>query len=325
MKLFASRGGGKFYDDPLDQAMIARHGAAMLGIYPGWKASYGAAKVLAVLKALNPALKVYNYVETSSQLDDGSEPALWCRAKGWYARKADGTLLQTTTAFDTPTAKRYDVNACSASYDDHGLNHQERFVDWWMQGWRPGYDGHFVDDFMAAPLSPIGDWLGNGADVKNTDPATATAHRVGMMRGVARIRKNEPSAMVMVNTDDASSPEYKGKLDIFRESLMGRNWSLESWAGWDRMIASYRSAIANVRPGGIVVFNVADTDSTPANAPRVGEDRKRHLRYGLTSCLLDDGWFSWTPPASAVPAEIEWFPEFDIDLGAPAAAPAGGP
>lgn len=316
MQLFAIRNGAKNYNDPIDQALIAKHGAALIGMYPTWYRAYGASRVLAIYRALNPTIKVFNYIDISEQLDDDSEPAKWCRAHGWYAKKADGTLLQWTGLFDTPGAKRIDTNPCTRAFDDHGLNHQQRFVDLWLRGWHPGFDGHMVDNFTANPMSPSGDWLGQGRDVANTDPATAAAFRVGMMRGVERIKANEPSALVMVNSDDAGSPEYRGQFDgILRESLVGRNWSLEKRLGWDVMMASYRAALANVKPGGMVVFNVADTDSTDANAPCVGEDRKRHLRYCLTSCLLDDGYFSWSPTASVVAAQLEWFPEFDIDLG----------
>jgi hypothetical protein len=323
MKLFANRNGGKFYDNPADQALIAKHGGVVLGVYPGWKSSYGLDRVLRVYKALNPAIKVFGYMMYADQYDDGSEPAQWCRAKNWYAKSADGTPLQWTTAYDYDGIKRIDVNHTATNHDDHGLNHAERFVDWWMQGYppAPGFDGHFVDNFGPMPMSSPGDWLGKGVDVPNSDPPTALAHRIGMMRGVTRIRKNDPKTIVMANTDDASSPEYKGKLDgIFREGLMGKSWSIEPRLGWPAMMDSYRSAMACVKPGGMVVFGTFDTDKE--NQPRVGEDRNRQLRYGLTSCLLDDGWFNWTPTPSAVPAELEWWPEFDIDLGTPVDPPA---
>jgi hypothetical protein len=324
MKLFAVRSGPKNYDDPADQALIAKHGAVMISAAPGWKPAYGIDRVLRVYKALNPAIKVFSYIMFVDQYDDSSEPAKWCRAEGWYAKKADGTQLQWTTDYDDGATKRLDTNACSTAYDDHGLNHAERHVDWWLRGWRPGFDGHFADNFAPMPMSPLGDWLGKGVDVPNSDPATAKAHRAGLARGAARIRKNEPGALVMANTDDASSVEYKGLLDgIFRESLMGKSWSLETWAGWDKMMASYRSALACVKPGGVVVFSASDQDKN--DAPRVGEDRKRQLRYSLTSCLMDNGYFAWEPTASVVPGELEWWPEFDIDIGDPVDAPVTVP
>jgi hypothetical protein len=84
---------------------------------------------------------------------------------------------------------------------------------------------------------------------------------------------------------------------------MGWGWSLETWAGWGKMMERYRAVLKNTRPPKIVGFNIwgSPTDY-------------RFFRYGYTSCLLDDGYFSFTDKSMEY-SSVSWFDEYDHKLG----------
>ena len=84
---------------------------------------------------------------------------------------------------------------------------------------------------------------------------------------------------------------------------MGLSWSLETWAGWGKMMERYRAVLKNTRPPKIVGFNV---QGSPKDY--------RFFRYAYASCLLDDGYFSFTDK-SAEYSSVPWFDEYDHKLG----------
>jgi hypothetical protein len=115
----------------------------------------------------------------------------------------------------------------------------------------------------------------------------------------------------MGNTDcDLSPPEFADQLEgAFLEGLMGKRWSLETGAGWPAMMARYRAALANSRAPHLVGFNVHG----PA-------DDFRFFRYAYASCLLDDGYFSFSANDRGY-SGVTWFDEFDFNLGAATSPP----
>ena len=90
---------------------------------------------------------------------------------------------------------------------------------------------------------------------------------------------------------------------------MGESWSVEAWAGWTAMMQRYRGLMANTRPPHLVVFNV---HGSPTNY--------QFFRYAYASCLLDDGYFSFSD-ISVGYSSVPWFDEYDHKLGAPLTAP----
>ena len=80
---------------------------------------------------------------------------------------------------------------------------------------------------------------------------------------------------------------------------------MEHWQGWEKMMFRYHSAITHTAQPHIVGFNVWGRD-----------DDYRQMRYGLASCLLDDGYFSYTDPKMGY-SSVPWFDEFSLDLGSP--------
>jgi hypothetical protein len=79
------------------------------------------------------------------------------------------------------------------------------------------------------------------------------------------------------------------------------------------MMARYRAALAHTRPPSIVGFNVFG----------MAKDY-RFFRYAFTSCLLDDGYFSFTDKAQGH-SSVPWFDEYDHRLGKALSAPPATP
>src|SRR5258706_80750 len=90
---------------------------------------------------------------------------------------------------------------------------------------------------------------------------------------------------------------------------MEENWSIESREGWAAMMARYRAALRNTQAPSLVAFNVVGA-----------VDDFRLFRYAYASCLLDDGYFSFTDRLRGY-SSVAWFDEYDYPLGRPLGSP----
>ena len=112
---------------------------------------------------------------------------------------------------------------------------------------------------------------------------------------------------------------YKGSIQGYNqllngglgEAFIGASWSVEntSWAAMMNGYSLIMKALAPFNGGGpYMLFGQwgASTDYQGA-------------RYGLASCLLDNGYIAYSPGGSY--AAIGWFDEYGVSLGAPIAGP----
>jgi hypothetical protein len=93
------------------------------------------------------------------------------------------------------------------------------------------------------------------------------------------------------------------------EGILGTNYAPEKWASWSEMMRWYRKTMAAIAEPKLVAFN-QHGDKADYQA----------LRYGLGSCLLDDGYFSFTDKAQNY-TTLLWFDEYDANLGQASQAP----
>jgi len=121
--------------------------------------------------------------------------------------------------------------------------------------------------------------------------------------------------LLIGNADnDLSNEQWRNQLDgAFLEGLMGEHWSIEKRRGWGKMMERYRTAVENTREPKIVGFNVSGVP-----------DDYRFFRYAYTSCLLDDGYFSFTDKSRGF-SSVPWFDEYDYKLGHALSAPQTEP
>jgi len=75
----------------------------------------------------------------------------------------------------------------------------------------------------------------------------------------------------------------------------------------------YRAVLANTRGPRLVGFNV---HGDPKDA--------RFFRYAYASCLLADGYFTFTDRSKGY-GSVPWFKEYDIELGKATSPPPAAP
>lgn len=306
--------GAKNYDDPQYQQQLARLDVVILGFYKGWKPSYGMDKVVRNLKELSGGkVRVGQYTVLNECVDNPKNTAnLEVQNKlhemNWWARKTNGNRVQWTAQYSA-----WDINFTAGSKADAG---GLRYPQWWAEHadrilFQPvPFDLWYCDNIFAKPRVTA-DWNGDGNDDSPNEASVAAAYRAGHRAEWDHIRKIHPGLLLMGNADtDLSPPEYVGQLEgAFLEALMGKKWSIETQKGWPTVMQRYRDVLKNTRAPHLVGFNVHGkaTDF-------------RFFRYAYASCLLDDGYFSFTTLDKGY-SSVAWFDEFEFNLGTATSQP----
>jgi hypothetical protein len=174
----------------------------------------------------------------------------------------------------------------------------------------PEFDIWYLDNSVSKSPVDVADWNLDGASDESVSPEMSKAYREGHLAYWNSITKLQPNALLLANSDDISSKEYSGRLNgAFMEALIGKSWSIYNFHGWKAVLDRYFSFMEHAKSPKMIGFNVwgEQTDY-------------RLMRFGLTTCLLNDGYFSYTDEVQGY-ASIPWFDEFDIDLGKPVAPP----
>lgn len=315
--------GAKNYQDADYQRDLARMDVVILGFYRGWlpdgyapTATLAMRKAVKAIKALHPGILVGQYTMLGEVYDDPDNPAnrdmrdkLY--TNHWWLLNAAGRKVQWTSQY-----RAWDVNLTTWPRADAD---GKRWPQWLAEReyavfFRdiPELDVVFLDGVGAPRVTA--DWNLDGKDDDSDDPGVLAAHYAGHRAEWRRLRELAPERLLIGNTDnDLANAEWQGQLDGgFLEALMGASWSLESRAGWNRMMDRYRSVLRNTRPPRIVGFNVH-------GSPR----DYRLFRYAYTSCLLDDGYFSFTDSSRGY-SSVPWFDEYDHKLGDALTRPPAG-
>ena len=313
--------GEKNYDDRAYQKELARLDIVILGFYRGWRpagyaptATLAMRKVVQALKAQNPKILVGQYTMLSEAGDDREDIATLdlrdkLNANHWWLLNAAGKKVQWTRdylAWDTNFTAWTRPDAVGRRWPQWlaERNYSVFFRD------IPEFDIVFLDGVGAPRVTA--DWNLDGVNDDRNDPRILAAHYAGHVAEWKRLHELAPKLLLVGNTDnDLASPELRGRLDGgFLEGLMGPGWSLEVRNGWNAMMERYRAVLRNTRAPRIVGFNV---QGNPADY--------RFFRYAYASCLLADGYFSFTDAARGY-SSVPWFDEYDFKLGT---ALAGAP
>ena len=312
--------GAKNYDNADYQAQLARLDVVVLGFYPGWHGDTDGSLIrstVQALKARNPALKVGQYSNLNEAVDPSIRTAdydisLKVEAEDWWLRDADtGARLQWTSLYGA-----YDVNMTAWVAPDAA---GDRWPQWLAKRHAakfftpvPEFDVWYFDSVMAVSRVPQADWKLDGSNHASKDADIASAFRLGHVAEWQAAAALAPGRLQMGNADnDLGSPEYRGRLGAaFLEAQMGKSWSLETWAGWLPMMQRYFAVRSNLQAPKLVGFNVA---GDPADY--------RFFRYAFTSCLLNNGHFSFTDKAVGF-SSVPWFDEYEVAFGAATDTPA---
>lgn len=301
--------GAKHYQVPEYQKSLAKLDIVVLGFYQGWGGAPGTMRdVVRSLKGMNPGLKVGQYGVMNELRDVPDDHALAdSRSKvgnaGWWLRNGSGKRVQWTRRY-----KAWEVNFTQLAPPNAD---GKRYPQWLAErDYRvyhkavPEFDFWYTDNVMHRPRVRA-DWDGDGANDDQDSPQVLKAWREGYVGWWSRIRELTPNKMVLGNADsNLSEPEFRNQLEgAFLEELMGKQWSIEVRHGWEAMMTRYRSVKENLREPRIVGFNVWGNPSD-----------YRFFRYAFTSCLLDDGYFSFTDKRAGY-STVPWFDEYDFALG----------
>ncbi|MBC7512852.1 MAG: hypothetical protein H7234_00260 [Herminiimonas sp.] len=314
--------GEKNYDDPDYQARLARLDVVILGFYRGWgarDAGQSMRRVVQTLKRLNPTLLVGQYTVLNEAANDVNNTAEndkreKLNAAGWWLRDADHRQVQWTSDYGA-----WDINITDWARPDAG---GRRYPQWLAErDYRvffapvPEFDIWYVDNVMAHPRIAAADWAGAGGNQAGESDAVQQAFRLGQLHHWQAAQRLAPGLLLIGNPDnDLSYPEYRGRLQgAFLETLMGARWSLYTRAGWRGMMQRYLAVSANLDAPGLVGFNVSG-----------GHDDYRLLRFALASCLMGDGYFSYTDTRRGY-SGVTWFDEYDHKLGRPLEPPQTKP
>ena len=313
VKLLGMNIGAKNYDEPAYLEAMAKLDVVILGLYPGWRGDRDGSvfrRLVQQLKARNPRIKVGQYTVLNEAPDDRVKSAAErdkidkIDQENWWLRNPAGAKTQWTEAY-----KAWDVNISDwAKPDRNG----DRYPQWLAKRDArvyfqpvPEFDIWYFDNVMEQSRVTQGDWQGKGVAMPPKEPAVASAFRRAQVAHWTAARALEPSLIQMGNADhDLSMPEYTGQLQaVFIEAIMGKSWSLETWAGWRRMMQRYFGVMPHLKPPKMVGFNVWGKP-----------DDYRFLRYALTSCLLGEGYFSFTDDKAGY-SSVPWFDEYEVPLG----------
>lgn len=313
--------GAKNYGDPAYLMQLSRLNVVILGFYKGWRAGPSATirSVVGALRAMNPDMLVGQYTILSEAYDNAKKhvPEKDISDKltkeNWWVRDPAGNKVQWT-----PDYQAWQTNFTTWSQPDA---RGRRFPQWLAKrnydaffNFKPGFDIWYSDNVSAtAPVG--GDWKNNGRTQSRQNPAVAAAYRAGEASYWVASRALDPNVLMMGNADnDLSFPEYKDQLNgVFLEGLMGQPWSIVNWGGWNRMMDRYHTVFDNLLAPRIVGFNA---QGSPTDY--------RFFRYAFTSCLMDNGYFSYTDKSVGY-SSVPWFDEYDVKLGYPVDPPQTQP
>lgn len=300
--------GNTYYNKGAYQSELAKADIVILGFFPEWEVSRGMRMQDAVraIKKLNPAILVGQYSMLMEEHDIGdNDKAIKIGAEGWWLRNENGQKLQWTSVYGT-----WGVNITSwTKADIAGQRYPEwlatRDFDVYFRD-VPDFDIWYTDGASSKPEFKSADWDLDGKNDSASDPVIAKAYRDAHVKYWAVAKNHNPHVFLMGNSDDLSSPEYSGKTQaVYLEGVIGKPYATEKLRGWDKMMERYLASYKHTSEPNIVGFNVWGKKN----------DYQR-MRYGLASCLLADGYYSYTDEDVGY-SSVVWFDEYDADLGAP--------
>ncbi len=312
------------YDDPAYQAELARTDVAILSSYPGYKPggeSYESA--VKAIKAKNPNIQLFVYVNANEHGEKGAygSGTAWdafrtkMESSKWWLYQAGSSGNKVVSTY---RSNFYIINHSPLSVKDSGGS---TAIDWITKYYvdtyykpAPSIDGFFMDNVFVQPYVD-GDWNRDGKIDKKDSKDAGKWLRQGFQRYYQLAHELMPGKYQIGNIGDWGDPkadisEYKGVANGgVLEAYIGKSYSVENYAGWKGMMDRYRKVMSAISDPKLAMLNQwgKPTDY-------------QGVRYGLTSTLMDDGYYSFTDDGKHFHG-VTWFDEFDADLGNAASLP----
>jgi hypothetical protein len=316
--------GAKDYDREEYREELARADVVVLNFYKNWRRNGMVPRdVLQDLKRRNPDVLVGTYTNINEKGDKEinndiiskieSEEGPNGPGSDWWARDSSGDRVSTWPG-------NYDINITEfVKPDANGDRFPEyaakRYYNLFYKD-TPEFDFVFLDVARHAPKSSP-DWNGDGRNDSRDNEQVRTWWRQGVINYIEEFRRLDPSLKFIGNVTIWRRQEIPQYQNIFDggvlERLIGAHYSYEgsdaegntnSWGSWTLMMEVYRNTKAHMRQPAVMLFTMAGHINDYGL-----------MRYGLTSCLLDDGFFSFIDVEKSHSSN-PWFDEYGIDLGA---------
>ena len=315
-------GGPHNYADPAYYTKLAKLDMAVLGYWPGWRDDgVTMEQVVRKIKAINPDTKIFLY-QNSMQVDDSSGASAPLREKAdqmhwWaYASGGSGSRLQTTYGANTNKPIHLTNPTLFTPRDNNGYQWWEYHARWVVNNYykpNPSIAGLYEDNVFWTPRVDA-DWNRDGT----IDPAKSVNAgkwlREGYNRRFGLMHQLMPGKYQIGNIADwgakqAVLTDLVGILDGgVMEGILGSGYSPEKWGSWPEMMRWYRKTMDAIAEPKLVIF---DHHGDPTNY--------QAMRYGLASCLLDNAYYAFSSDGYH---GVEWFDEFDQNLGQATSPPA---
>lgn len=318
--------GGPFnYNDPTYQAELAKQAVTVLEYWPGMTAGGESMEsVVQAIKGINPNALVFLYTNSDEGYTSGDESVAFApvtakmNAMKWWLYPSASSTSPVLSFYGNGG---YTINNTPYTpKDSSGEDSIDWLTRWFVSTYYtavPNIDGLFMDNVFTQPRVS-GDWYRNGSDLPNSDPKAQTALQAGYERWFALARQLMPGKYQIGNIatwgQSGSVPAgYQGMADGGEiEGLIGLSWSIETWGGWQAMEKQYFTVMSSLNSPKLAIFsqwgNPTDYQS---------------MRYGLTSCLMNDGYYSFTNTANGYTGVV-WFDEYNANLGTATSSPPTG-
>jgi hypothetical protein len=302
------------YEDASYQRDIAKLDYVILNIYPGWEESHGITmeEVTKRIKAINPSIRVFLYFcPESRKYPNTAWPDIDAKLDGerWWAYASGGSGSKVLSDFGNGT---YIVNLTNFTpRDSSGKRANQWLAELVVQRLiksTPSVDGVFTDNVFWKPRRDA-DWNRDGRVDSQDDPAVQKYYREGNVTFINKLKELMPGKTQIGNVADWGKPtavltEYDQVLEGgVMENLIGKSYSIETFAGWAPMLGYYRKSMAALAGRKLGMFSQTGVPSD-----------FQSFRYGFATALLDNGYYAFHDAAKAY-SGVTWFDEFDVKLG----------
>ena len=224
----------------------------------------------------------------------------------WWARKANGDPVGSYPGnWNTNITEHVQRDANGDTWPEWAVtrDYEIFFRD------IPELDIWYFDNWFYRPRTTA-DWDGDGNNDDRNSEDVRRDYRKGFVNGLNRARQLAPDRIFMGNvdgspqTDDGmlTEPEYRRQVAALYEGAIGLSYSQETWGTWESMMAQYQTTLSNSRDR----LTIMSVHGEP--------DDYAQMRYGLASCLLDDGYYYYTTYDTEYRSAL-WFDEYDVNLG----------
>jgi Hypothetical glycosyl hydrolase family 15 len=304
---------------------IADLQVAVFSNYPGYSAGgKNLQQQVAAVKALNPAMKItaiHNIMNNASGTAYYGTQNTAETLNGWYLRTyyPGGAIVNDGANLMNITSPN--ISAAGTSVGGAGLTYRQweaRYVKSFETEVAPNLDGHYSDNFFWSPRSD-GDYLQNGTTQSHTNATTQQNWRNAYVDWDRQIRAAMgPGYMHWGNVADWGSGSIQGYNQVLNggvmESAIGQSYSYESQS-WAKLMSSYATIMKALAPfNGDGPYLIFQEDGSITNY--------QGMRYGLASCLLDNGYFHFNASGFQGGGNgVGWFDEMAVNLGPPIAGP----